>query len=33
MRKMRVSSVAGLVKTAKQLEMLSGISDARTLRQ
>jgi FixJ family two-component response regulator len=33
MRKMRVSSVAGLVKTAKQLEMLSGISEARTLRQ
>jgi FixJ family two-component response regulator len=34
MRKMRVSSVAGLVKTAKLLEMLSGgASDARAVRQ
>jgi FixJ family two-component response regulator len=34
MRKMRVSSVAGLVKTAKLLEMLSGAAaDARTVRQ
>lgn len=33
MRKMRVSSVAGLVKTAKLLEVLRGTFDTETVRQ